>query len=384
MPGVPTESGRRSNPINQTYGYAHKIKQDIVSPNLLFLGTCFGLYVSIDGGSSWAKYTANVPGEVEIRDIVIQPEYDDLILASHGRGIIIIDDISPLRELTPDLLNKDVVILPSKPGYVDPPSFGGGFSNQAGNYSAPNMPTDAVICYYLKERAVIGDFKIEILNAAGELVAQLPGTKRKGINRITWNMRMKPPRVAPGVRATFAGNIGPMLPEGLYTIRLTKGSPLEAGKGVSSVVYMGTIELKSNPNSIHSPEDRGLQRKTALELYAMMEDLAFLAANVRSTMEQAKRMNLTDATAKLDSLQKTLAVSKETAGISGEEQLRERIADLYGDVVFYYGKPTQSQLDRLDVLKLELQSAQSIFAEIIQSLPDIKTISRDEWDKQNR
>jgi len=357
--------------VDQPSGYAYKIKQDIVSPNLLFLGTCFGLYISIDDGSRWAKYTSGVPHEVEIRDIVIQPEYDDLILASHGRGIIIIDDISPLRHLTLDLLKRDVVILPSKPGYVDPPSLGGGFSSQAGEYSAPNMATDAVICYYLRERAVIGDFKIEILNDAGEVVARLPGTKRKGINRITWNMRMKPPRVAPGVRPTFAGNIGPMLPEGVYTIKLYKAEQ----------IYTGRIELRSNPNSIHSAEDRALQRKIGMEVYGMMEDLAYLAANVKTVLEQVKKQKLTETAAKLDSLQKTIAVSREAAGITGEEQLRERIADLYGDVLFYYGRPTQSQMSRVAGLKLELQTMQDTFAEIIQSLSNIKTISREEWDR---
>ena len=157
---------------------------------------------------------------------------------------------------------------------------------------------------------------------------------------------------------------------------------------MKGVVYTGTIELRPNPNSIHSPEDRELQRKTSMEIYRMLEDLAFLAANVRSVLDQLKKSvetihELSPLITKLDTLQKALAVSKESTGITGEEQLREKIANLYGSVVFYYGRPTQSQLNRLDGLKYELQTAQTAFNELLQSAnrPDIKTISREDFDK---
>ena len=86
-------------------GYAHVIKEDLVQPNLLFLGTEFGLYISIDGGKTWAQFKGSHFPAVAVRDLAIQPRDNDLVLATHGRGIWIIDDITPLRALTPELLD---------------------------------------------------------------------------------------------------------------------------------------------------------------------------------------------------------------------------------------------------------------------------------------
>ncbi|CAH0999583.1 hypothetical protein LEM8419_00883 [Neolewinella maritima] len=81
-------------------GYALSVRQDLVNPDLLFLGTEFGLYISLDGGASWAPFRNNVP-PVGIRDMVIHPRDGDLVMATHGRGVIILDDLEALRQLTP-------------------------------------------------------------------------------------------------------------------------------------------------------------------------------------------------------------------------------------------------------------------------------------------
>ena len=95
-------------------GYAHVIKEDTVNPNLLFLGTEFGLWISVDGGQRWAQYKGSDFPAVAVRDIVVQARESDLVLATHGRGIWIIDDISPLRALTPDLMSKEAALIPGK------------------------------------------------------------------------------------------------------------------------------------------------------------------------------------------------------------------------------------------------------------------------------
>jgi len=85
-------------------GYAHVIREDLANPNLLFVGTEFGLFVSVDGGEQWAQFTGNLPN-VSVRDIAIHRRESDLILATHGRGIMIIDDMTPLRQITPQVLS---------------------------------------------------------------------------------------------------------------------------------------------------------------------------------------------------------------------------------------------------------------------------------------
>src|SRR5205823_2797950 len=88
-------------------GYAHVIRQDTVSPQLLFVGTEFGLWISIDGGAQWGQYKGgDFPG-VAVRDVVVHPRDSDLVIATHGRGIWVVDDITSLRELTPDVMAKD-------------------------------------------------------------------------------------------------------------------------------------------------------------------------------------------------------------------------------------------------------------------------------------
>ena len=93
-------------------GYAHVIKEDVVKPNLLFLGTEFGLWVSIDGGKIWAQFKGSHFPAVAVRDLAIQPRDNDLVLATHGRGIWIIDDITPWRALTPEVLTRKPRLFP--------------------------------------------------------------------------------------------------------------------------------------------------------------------------------------------------------------------------------------------------------------------------------
>ena len=96
-------------------GYAHVIKQDLVNPQLLFLGTEFGLWVSTDGGQNWSRYKGGDFPNVAVRDLAIHPRDHDLVIATHGRGIWIIDDITPLRALTPQTVTRSVAFVMTKP-----------------------------------------------------------------------------------------------------------------------------------------------------------------------------------------------------------------------------------------------------------------------------
>src|SRR5438067_7037144 len=92
-------------------GYAHVIRQDLVNKDLLFLGTELGLWISLDGGKQWAQYKGGDLPNVAVRDLVIHPRDNDLVIATHGRGIWIIDDITPLRALTSDILGKEAAFV---------------------------------------------------------------------------------------------------------------------------------------------------------------------------------------------------------------------------------------------------------------------------------
>ena len=157
-----------------------------------------------------------------MRDIALQDREDDLVLATHGRGIWVIDDISPLRALTAPVLASDASLIPGRP--VEQRIQGnGGWAEGDATYAGDNPPSGATITYYQKARHVIGRMKLEILDANGNVVDEIPASKRRGLNRVNWSMRTKPPLVPPA--ASLAGSstfrASAFLP-GTYTVRLTK------------------------------------------------------------------------------------------------------------------------------------------------------------------
>ena len=163
-PIVATDSGVR--------GWAHVIKEDTVSPNLLFLGTEFGLFVSNDGGERWAQYKGSNFPAVAVDDLVVHPRTSDLVLATHGRGIWIIDDISPLRALTPEIMQEDAGFLPIPQSTQWMETFGG-WPEGANSFNGQSRPDEATIPYYQRTRHIFGDLKLEIFDSQGKLVSYM-------------------------------------------------------------------------------------------------------------------------------------------------------------------------------------------------------------------
>ena len=376
-------------------GFVYRIKQDIVNPNLLFAGTTFGLFVSIDGGNSWAQYTSNIP-PVEIRDIAIQPEKNDLLLATHGRGIFIIDDITPLRQLTNEVINSEASVLKTRPTLINGKSMDGTYPNQAGYFTGNNSNDDAVIVYYLRDRVETGDIRIEVYDTDGKkLLKSIPGTKRKGLNKVSWNMQLPPPKVATGVRLEFGGFFGPIVPPGTYIVKLVKGDK----------TFTGSIEIKSDPNSPYSKSEIELHNKTFMRMYDMQQDLAYLVKKINNVEGDANKLidkgdlntglqsQLKIMVDSLEALRKTLVATKESKGITGEERLREKMGGVYGSIGSYPGKPTESVLERVDGLDFELKQAQDkadkIFSTYLEKANKelgankIELLKREDFDKSD-
>ena len=365
-------------------GYAHKIKQDIVNPNLLFAGTVFGLYISIDGGVSWVLYNANVP-PAEVRDIAIHPVTHDLIIATHGRGILIIDDLTGIRSVNNELLNSEASFMSVRENYIYGGFLNGSFPNQAGTFTGTNSTEDAVIMYYLKDRIVTGDVKVDIYDASGSLIKSLPGTKRKGINKITWDMRVKPPKVAKGVKPDFSGFVSPFVPEGTYKMVLTAGSR----------TIEGILDLKIHPLCKHSRSDITLQYESSMKLLKMHEDLAFIVENILKVQKDAQKMideskgdenTAKELIDKLEEIRVTLVATKE-GRITGEERLREKLGDVYTNIAFYNGKPSESYLSRIPGIEKEIAEAKAktdaVYTKYLTKL-NIVLMTREQFDKMSQ
>ena len=361
------------NDASGVTGYAHVITEDSVDSNLLFLGTEFGLWISIDGGKQWAQYRGSSFPAVAVRDIVIQPRENDLVLATHGRGIWIIDNISSLRSLTPDLMTKDAVLLDSTS--IQYLNSNGGWAEGDATFSGASRTQDAFITYYQKGRHIFGDMKIEIIDPDGKVVDTIAGSKHRGINRATWSMRLKPPTVPPAASAAFGAATGPRVLPGTYTVKMTKGDK----------VYTSKLKLVLDPRATYNEQDRRQQFDLAMKLYKMMERMSFAVdsmVNLRDTAaaraaklpaNDALRTSVQQFGQQVDALRSKIVATKEGGAITGEERIREYLTSVYGDVNNYDGKPTNSQTERTDALGHELEDVIKELDQLTAKLPTINT-----------
>src|SRR5216110_3107941 len=349
-------------------GYAHVIKEDLIKSDLLFLGTEFGLWVSIDGGKNWAQFKGNHFPAVAVRDLAIQPRENDLILATHGRGIWIVDDITPLRALTPDLMSQEVAFVSARP--VQQRIEGsGGWANGDAVFVGDNPPDAAVITYYQRARHLFGKLKLEILDESGRGLDELPASKRPGLNRVTWTMRAKPPRVPPGAQVSSAGTRGPRLVPGVYTVRLTKARKVS--------------ETKLTVGLDRRAKFRGAARKAqfdaAMKVHALFGDESALMERIialrKALAENGAalpegdplRKQMSDFDGRVDAVRKKIVATSEGGAITGEERLREHTDQLYGAILSYEGKPGGYQTAYIDALKRELSDVTKQFDELLAS-----------------
>ncbi|MBI3554451.1 MAG: sialidase [Elusimicrobia bacterium] len=346
-------------------GWAHVITEDPVDPDLLYLGTEFGLWISVDAGRHWAQYQGGHFPAVAVHDIVVHPRESDLILATHGRGIWIIDDVSPWRSLTPQLLSRDAAFLPIPPA-VQRMETSGGWSEGENSFNGPNRGDGADIPYYQKGRHIFGDLKLEILDGKGVPVDTVASAKHRGVNRASWSMHLKPPRVPPAASAAGSATIGPRVLPGVYTVRMTKGDK----------VYTARLKVVMDPRAKYTVEDRKAQFALVEKLASMLNHMSWAVDAVVALRDQAKVLSaklgpgdelekpLAGLAADLDAIRAKIVATKEGGMITGEERLREFLANLYGDVNGYDGRPTASQTARAAALGRELDDVVREFASL--------------------
>ena len=347
-------------------GYAHVIKEDSVNPNLLFLGTEFGLWISVDGGQRWAQYRGSNFPAVAVRDIAVQARESDLVLATHGRGIWIIDDISALRALTPEMMSKEATLIAGRSTqYID--AFGG-WPEGDETFHGRNRPSEAQITYYQKSRHIFGDLKIEIFDQSGKLVDTVPGSKHRGLNRADWSMRVKAPAVPPAASALFEAAQGPRVLPGTYTVKMTKGDK----------VYTEQINVVLDPRVKFTLDDRKAQFELTMKIYRTIEHMTWSVSAIEGVRDTASaraaklpekdplRKQLQDLAGQCDALRSKIVATKEGGMVTGEERIRELLGQLYGSVNGYEGRPADYQAARADSLAHELEDVIADFQKLTQ------------------
>jgi hypothetical protein len=364
-----SDMGKTWQRINSTEftGFAHKIKEDIVNKDLFFLGTEMGLFASLDNGKTWFRMKNNIPEYALVRDIQINPKTHDLILATHGRGIIILDDISAIRNLTPEIAEKDVYVFRNSPIILTNGDFGGGGRQVQGGWVERNPSPIPPIQYYLKDRLSTGDVSINIYDNQNKLMQNIPGTKRKGINQVYWNLRMTPPKVASGgTKIDLSGFFAPMVLPGNYTMKLKVGD-----KEYSQPLTL----IADATNKNFTLTDRKLQYKTAMDLYHLQEKLATLVdsistiqkglkGSIATTTDSKAKEYLTEYNGQLETLRATLLATTQAGMFADEERLREKISSVYIAVSNQEAGPSNSQVANVTYLQNQEMQAEQKFKAI--------------------
>jgi photosystem II stability/assembly factor-like uncharacterized protein len=232
-----------------------RLVQDHVNPNLLFTGTEFGVYFTIDGGAKWIKLTGGVP-TISFRDLVIHRRENDLVGATFGRGFYILDDYSVLRDVSEDQLKTEATLFPTrKAWWYIPNSLGdiGGGSH----FTAPNPPYGAVFTYYLKEdiktnkqirkekeseqidknqkvsfpgwdeveaerRQDKPKIWLTVKDNKGKVIRRIEGRNTKGFSRVAWNLKWPPTDAIVTKENVNGGFTGARVGPGEYTVTLSK------------------------------------------------------------------------------------------------------------------------------------------------------------------
>lgn len=342
--------------------FARNLQEDYENENLLFLGAEDGLYITVDGGLNWSHFTNNFP-PTAVHFLDLQKQTNDLVAGTHGRGVIIIDDISILRDIKPEILEKDVHFFDTKPGImVEEGGFGGNATEL--EFVGPNPGTSVKIKYFLKNRHTFGKMSLAIQDMDGNEITTLAAGKSKGVNIVNWNYTGKTPKLAAAKTFSFGGFTPVRVPAGRYKAVLTKGKD----------TYETTFEVKNDPKSFITAAERSEQYKTSKELFDVQEDLAYMVYQIDLMIHKANTAIEHNSKAKktaqplidgLDTLKNTLVVTTGDNYVgTAPPQLREKISALYADIASSFEAPTASQKENITLLMERFDKASQDFMKI--------------------
>jgi photosystem II stability/assembly factor-like uncharacterized protein len=346
--------------------FVRAVRQDPVRKELLYAGTETGIYASFDGGGRWQSLQLNLP-VVPITDLVIKDE--DVVVATQGRSFWILDDVSPLRQLTAEVAAADAHLFTPRASYrFGSPARGRGPVGQ-------NPPYGAIVYYYLKNAPKDGEeVTLEFLDGSGKLIRKLsnkpeptdteppspeaeffgfgPAPRsipaQAGLNRFAWNLRHPDASRFRGM-ILWAGNVtGPLVKPGSYQVRLTAG-----GK-----TFTEPFEVRKDPRLATTDADFAKQEELLLKIRDKLTETHDAIARIRAVRDQVtaaadRAKGSADAKAvadAADALKKKLTAVEEalyqTKNQSNQDplnfpiRLNNKLASLAGVVASADARPT--------------------------------------------
>jgi hypothetical protein len=366
----------------------YSIQQDHVKPDLLFAGTEFGAYVTIDGGERWIRFKGGLP-TIAVRDIDIQRRENDVVLGTFGRSIYILDDYTALRLVSEELLDRDAVLFPVKDAlrYIEMSRLGGrsGRGSQGASfYSAPNPPYGAMFTYYLNEKPLTrkerrkeaereaakedvtlpyptpDELRAEdeeraptmvliVRDAAGDVVNRINAPRGSGIHRVAWNLRY--PSTAPISVSSPSGRSpwwrsanGPLVVPGTYSVTLSQEVEGELTDLAGPVLFdVVPLELAT-----FAAEDK----EAVLEF---QQRAARLHGAVQATMRVVSETQDRIAHVRQAIMQTPAA---DEAMLADVEALQQRLNDL---LVTLRGDRSQARREEISLYALSQRAARAVY-----------------------
>jgi len=340
-----------------------RMTQDHVNPDLLFAGTEFGIFFTVDGGENWQELGGGVP-TISFRDIHIQREWNDLVGASFGRGIFVLDDYTPLRELTPELLNQEAVLFDSRDAlwYVPNDEVG---SQGSAEWAAENPPYGATFTYYLKEglqslearrkadeRALDEDADVPfvgwdsleaemreegptilltIRDENGEVVNRITGPTSAGFHRVNWELDYHSQsiiEVGEEAGGFFGG--GFRVTPGTYTAELSKvvrGEHTRLGDPVTFEVtplFDGALERAPSSEFASFREELTQFQRDLTRAEENMQEQIDLVNAMQTALRRAPEENPELAERLNDTRLELLELNEEFEGSEARDEIGER------------------------------------------------------------
>ena len=360
-------------------GSVQVIREHPRTPSLLFAGTEFGAFYSSNGGKSWSKLPNNLP-TVAVHDIVIHPRENDLVIGTHGRGIYILDDITPLEKIAEASAAGPAYLFPAKPVtlYNENGSFPGGRGAAAEGertFAAPNPPYGSMLTYYIRDSIPRGQqVSLAIYDSTGKKVRDLTASAKQGMHRLTWDLRLAAPYSAPRGTPAFRQPRGSFVLPGRYTARLSVGGR----SGAPSTTRETSIEVRPDPLvSLSAAEYRDLHtmRVRAGQAQANVQAAVRSGEQVKQQIAEAKtalrnatgsdalsteasalERDVDDILAKLRGRQDSTGGSNDVDDKSrSEPSIQDRVDQVAEDIGGVTSPPTQLQRETITLAIADLQ-----------------------------
>jgi len=358
------------------------IREHPRAPNLLFVGNEIGAYYSGNSGRSWSRLQYNLP-TVPVHDIKIHPRENDLIMGSHGRGIFIIDDITPLEKLAEaDQSSQPMYLFPVKPATLFnynnsiPGGLRGAGALGERSYSAPNPPFGATLTYYIKDSLPKGrTLTLAIFDSTNKRIRDLTINTKKGLHRTTWDLRLAAPYYNP---QRAGGNNrqpqGSFVLPGHYTARLAlsgRGDSVMAQSVETPVVVNADplVQLSAAEYSaLHAMRIRTASEqarvqgvvRTAEQLKDQMTEVKAAIKNLASTDSISRQVNAIDKDVS-DILEKVRGRQDQGENDADDKNrykpsIQERVNGVAGEIGDVTSPPTQLQRETLDSAMKDLEA----------------------------